>query len=113
MENGQIPVSGEEPARGNSIGRTVLFPENAAVLDDLDQGNISQSLGVVEMVSGNGAVLDLGLEEAPRFVVPRHEEIRFSVSDKKVKTFLSVYKKKPATEGNHGSRDLIESGAFL
>jgi len=59
-----IPVSGEEPARGNPIGRTVLFPENAAVPDDLDQGNIPQSLGVVEMVPGNGAVLqgrpDLG-----------------------------------------------------
>lgn len=100
MENGQIPVSGKKPARENSIGRTVLFPENTTVLDDLDQGNISQSLGVVEMVTGNGAVLDLGLEEAPRFVVPRHEEIRFSVSDKKVKTFLSVYKKKPPAKND-------------
>jgi len=35
---------------------------------------------VGEMVSGNGAVLDLGLEEAPRFIVPRQEEIRlFSI----------------------------------
>ena len=93
-------ASGEESARGNSIGRTVLFPENTAVLDDLDQGNISQSLGVAEMVRGDGAVLDLGLEEAPRFKVPRHEEIRFSVSDKKVKTFLSVYKKKPETKND-------------